>query len=234
MWRNGHFLSALNHLMVTRHAASKSATSSTPAAAAANITKKSLALHFRCSDNMVHKLYGLISVREYEKVVSQNAHRVDDVRIYTDLKESVTVTADNFNPNTTSINKEVIESTCRYVLSNAIERLRPLIPAGVGFKVEYFGPAPSEVFERLHSADVIVCSPSTFCFLALLGARGSHKYYPNGHLIHTKYSIWPLPYTLRSPSEPPRGAFDDSITYLNVPIHRVNLDGVNAFVSSVL
>ena len=228
MWRNGRFLSALNHLMVMRHFAK-----SRPAAGNST-AKKSLALHFRCSDNMVHKLYGLISIGEYEKVVLQNAHRVDEVRIYTDLRETVTMTADNFHANTSSINKEVIESTCRYVLNRAIERLRPLMPAGADFKVDYFGPSPSEVFQRLHSADVVVCSPSTFCFLALLGAGGSKKYYPSGHLIHTKYSVWPLPYTFHSPSAPPRGAFDDSITYLHVPIHRISLDGVNAFVNAVL
>ena len=119
----------------------------------ANLTN-SVAIHFRCGDNLDHIVYGLIGFNTYGKIFTELRgkldKKIDRVLIYTDAKRN-------------GDNGHVCWNLVRELADAISRRWLP------GLEVEVHSAAFAHVFAMIHFSSVVVCSVSTFCFFSTFG-----------------------------------------------------------------
>ncbi len=160
MWKFPRLISDTNRAMF--HAYTKKRDKSVPADAS-----KTVAIHFRCSDNLVHGTYGVIPIPYVTKLLSSvNASKIV---IFTDLRSSRVTEMDTFETKS-------IRVICEDYLENLIKELPNSI-----VDVDY-DSSPEYIASYLFYARTTICSVSTFCFFSVIGGPGE-KYFPETPLI---------------------------------------------------
>ena len=122
----------------------------------------SVAIHFRCSDNLGHHSYGVIPFRNYTNILKsiyeQAGQPIRKVTLYTDSNSRRA----NFN-----------------LCSRLTDELRRLIheqPGYVSSDIFMEHSSVSHTLQHIHSAMYVITGVSTFSFFASLGAP--HVYVP--------------------------------------------------------
>ena len=148
-WRYHSLISTINHIAVNRYVKSSSLESLMHSFA----VNRTVTIHLRCGDNLYNKRYGIIGFDMYKKLLSSFQNNYS----YSIITDS-------------SIKFNIVGNFCWKIVGY----LKELILSVHSTAVVNILHAQAEIaFAFMNLADVLVCSPSTFCFYAAYGSKQS-------------------------------------------------------------
>lgn len=155
-------------------------------------SENTLAIHYRCSDNVVSGIYGLFPYTTYKNILSEISdkyinkeyHRMDSNGKHVTTFSKITIISD-------------AKETGAYGMLcwHLVGLLRDKIPSLPGFqdmRIDIVYATPSTSMVLLHTAKVVICSVSTYCLFATLGSSDNNAVYfhKSKQLVNPPSSFW--------------------------------------------
>lgn len=144
------------------------------------LAEESLTIHYRCRDNVVEKMYGLLPFSIYKQLLStiaKNSHHtksnnvIRKIIIVSDAKQS-----------------EAYGTLCWSLVGSLRDKILSL-PMFEHTRVDLVYTPPSMTFALMHVSKALICSVSTFCFFAGLGGKEVY-FLKSEQLIQAPDTFW--------------------------------------------